>query len=287
MLALSFLPLMLLFHTELWTKKNWLSIASAGRGGVMGNWIWIDVWPCERVWWHVWSPDLQEFTDEISDICEGADKQLAWSPGSWKHAGNTYLFTDHFPISLSVSPYSWLILQILIMLLSSFTKSLPRHLEVIESKLKEISTQWAKSLAAWVSTGCCRKNSTVSLFHQRKWYSVAHVWHVFLLMVHGRPAAGSDDVRLRHLEVPRLSLRALRWQSGRNPGSVGGDHDEFEHHERWGAQCQLPAMDWWLHLMCIFAEAQRHSIPFKEELNGLLSTLSDTGDTIERWFKVR
>ena len=34
-----------------------------------------------------------------------------------------------------------------------------------------------------------------------------------------------------------------------------------------------------------FAEAQRHSIPFKEELNGLLSTLSDTGDTIERWFK--
>ena len=54
-----------------------------------------------------------------------------------------------------------------------------------------------------------------------------------------------------------------------------------------GAQCQLPAMDWWLHLMCIFAEAQRHSIPFKEELNGLLSTLSDTGDTIERWFKVR
>ena len=53
-----------------------------------------------------------------------------------------------FPISLSVSPYSWLILQVLIMLLSSFTKSLPRHLEVIESKLKEISTQWAKSLAA-------------------------------------------------------------------------------------------------------------------------------------------
>eukprot|EP00913_Durusdinium_trenchii_P023519 g22096.t1 len=33
--------------------------------------------------------------------------------------------------------------------------------------------------------------------------------------------------------------------------------------------------------------AQRHSIPFKEELNGLLSTLSDTGDTIERWFKVQ
>ena len=34
------------------------------------------------------------------------------------------------------------------------------------------------------------------------------------------------------------------------------------------------------------AQAQRHSMPFKEELNGLLSTLSDTGDTIERWFKV-
>ncbi|CAE6954500.1 Dnah5 [Symbiodinium natans] len=33
--------------------------------------------------------------------------------------------------------------------------------------------------------------------------------------------------------------------------------------------------------------AQRHSIPFKEELNGLLSTLSDTGDTIERWFKAK
>ncbi|CAE8591739.1 unnamed protein product, partial [Polarella glacialis] len=33
--------------------------------------------------------------------------------------------------------------------------------------------------------------------------------------------------------------------------------------------------------------AQRHSIPFKEELNGLLTTLSDTGDTIERWFKVQ
>eukprot|EP00931_Biecheleriopsis_adriatica_P081368 TRINITY_DN5469_c0_g1_i1.p1 TRINITY_DN5469_c0_g1~~TRINITY_DN5469_c0_g1_i1.p1 ORF type:complete len:4656 (-),score=1282.68 TRINITY_DN5469_c0_g1_i1:88-14055(-) len=33
--------------------------------------------------------------------------------------------------------------------------------------------------------------------------------------------------------------------------------------------------------------AQRHSIPFKEELNGLLTTLSDAGDTIERWFKVQ
>merc|ERR1719450_969528 len=33
--------------------------------------------------------------------------------------------------------------------------------------------------------------------------------------------------------------------------------------------------------------AQRHSIPFKEELTGLLTTLSDTGDTIERWFKVQ
>mmetsp|Transcript_3629 Transcript_3629/g.6367 ORF Transcript_3629/g.6367 Transcript_3629/m.6367 type:complete len:3156 (-) Transcript_3629:97-9564(-) len=33
--------------------------------------------------------------------------------------------------------------------------------------------------------------------------------------------------------------------------------------------------------------AQRHSIPFKEELNGLLTSLSDAGDTIERWFKVQ
>merc|ERR1719498_250507 len=32
--------------------------------------------------------------------------------------------------------------------------------------------------------------------------------------------------------------------------------------------------------------AQRHSIPFKEELTGMLTTLSDTADTIERWFKV-
>jgi len=33
--------------------------------------------------------------------------------------------------------------------------------------------------------------------------------------------------------------------------------------------------------------AQRHSIPFKEELTGMLSTLSDTGDTVEKWFKVQ
>jgi dynein heavy chain len=33
--------------------------------------------------------------------------------------------------------------------------------------------------------------------------------------------------------------------------------------------------------------AQRHSIPFKEELTTLLTTLSDTGDTVERWFKVQ
>merc|ERR1719174_1978834 len=33
--------------------------------------------------------------------------------------------------------------------------------------------------------------------------------------------------------------------------------------------------------------AQRHSIPFKEELTTMLATLSDTGDTIERWFKVQ
>merc|ERR1719353_1530135 len=33
--------------------------------------------------------------------------------------------------------------------------------------------------------------------------------------------------------------------------------------------------------------AQRHSLPFKEELLGLLTTLSDTADTIERWFKVQ
>jgi dynein heavy chain len=33
--------------------------------------------------------------------------------------------------------------------------------------------------------------------------------------------------------------------------------------------------------------AQRHSIPFKEELTGLLGTLSNTADTIERWFKVQ
>ncbi|CAK0803667.1 unnamed protein product, partial [Prorocentrum cordatum] len=33
--------------------------------------------------------------------------------------------------------------------------------------------------------------------------------------------------------------------------------------------------------------AQRHSQPFKEELTALLLQLSDTGDTIERWFKVQ
>merc|ERR1719498_2398019 len=33
--------------------------------------------------------------------------------------------------------------------------------------------------------------------------------------------------------------------------------------------------------------AQRHSIPFKEELGGMLATLSDTADTIDKWFKVQ
>jgi dynein heavy chain len=33
--------------------------------------------------------------------------------------------------------------------------------------------------------------------------------------------------------------------------------------------------------------AQRHSLPFKEELTGMLTTLSDTADTIERWFKIQ
>merc|ERR1719482_2032226 len=33
--------------------------------------------------------------------------------------------------------------------------------------------------------------------------------------------------------------------------------------------------------------AQRHSIPFKEELGTMLSTLSDTADIIEKWFKVQ
>merc|ERR1719498_769155 len=33
--------------------------------------------------------------------------------------------------------------------------------------------------------------------------------------------------------------------------------------------------------------AQRHSVPFKEELVGMLTSLSDTADTIERWFKVQ
>merc|ERR1719440_2391045 len=33
--------------------------------------------------------------------------------------------------------------------------------------------------------------------------------------------------------------------------------------------------------------AQRHSLPFKDQLVGLLTTLSDTADTIEKWFKVQ
>merc|ERR1719253_222958 len=33
--------------------------------------------------------------------------------------------------------------------------------------------------------------------------------------------------------------------------------------------------------------AQRHSQPFEEELQGMLATLSDTADTIEKWFKVQ
>merc|ERR1719443_2000194 len=33
--------------------------------------------------------------------------------------------------------------------------------------------------------------------------------------------------------------------------------------------------------------AMRHSIPFKEQLGTMLTTLSDTGDTIERWIKVQ
>jgi dynein heavy chain len=33
--------------------------------------------------------------------------------------------------------------------------------------------------------------------------------------------------------------------------------------------------------------AMRHSIPFKEQLGTMLTTLSDTGDTIERWVKVQ
>merc|ERR1719238_806532 len=31
----------------------------------------------------------------------------------------------------------------------------------------------------------------------------------------------------------------------------------------------------------------RHSIPFKEELGNMLTSLGDTGDTIERWVKVQ
>ena len=33
--------------------------------------------------------------------------------------------------------------------------------------------------------------------------------------------------------------------------------------------------------------AMRHSIPFKEQLGTMLTTLGDTGDTIERWIKVQ
>merc|ERR1719223_1691711 len=33
--------------------------------------------------------------------------------------------------------------------------------------------------------------------------------------------------------------------------------------------------------------AQRHSAPFKEDLTSLMTLLSDTMDTIERWFKVQ
>merc|ERR1719253_1480876 len=33
--------------------------------------------------------------------------------------------------------------------------------------------------------------------------------------------------------------------------------------------------------------AQRHSIPFKDQLGNMLSTLSETGDTMERWIKVQ
>ena len=33
--------------------------------------------------------------------------------------------------------------------------------------------------------------------------------------------------------------------------------------------------------------AMRHSIPFKEQLNSMLSTLSETGDIMERWIKVQ
>ena len=62
------------------------------------------------------------------------------------------------------------------------------------------------------------------------------------------------------------------------------------HHTNWKSVGDIFGQSLWsfqlLQLpMVLLAEAQRHSIPFKEELNGLLSTLSDTGDTIERWFK--
>lgn len=107
---------------------------------------------------------LNEFTDEISDICEGADKQL-----------------------------------------------------VIESKLKEISTQWE-----------------AMMFDFGTWKS-----RDYPCVLSGGKVAETQEA----LEETMMNLNTMN--------------------------------------------AQRHSIPFKEELNGLLSTLSDTGDTIERWFKVQ
>ncbi|CAJ1345300.1 unnamed protein product [Effrenium voratum] len=107
---------------------------------------------------------LNEFTDEIADICEGADKQL-----------------------------------------------------IIESKLREISTQWE-----------------AMMFDFGTWKSRDY------------PCVLSG-------------------------GKVGETQEALEE-----TMMNLNTMN-----------AQRHSIPFKEELNGLLSTLSDTGDTIERWFKVQ
>jgi len=107
---------------------------------------------------------LNEFTDEISDICEGADKQL-----------------------------------------------------VIESKLKEISTQWEGMM-----------------FDFGTWKS-----RDYPCVLSGAKVGETQEA----LEETMMNLNTMN--------------------------------------------AQRHSIPFKEELNGLLSTLSDTGDTIERWFKVQ
>lgn len=40
-------------------------------------------------------------------------------------------------------------------------------------------------------------------------------------------------------------------------------------------------------MSCNTMNAQRHSLPFKEELTTMITTLSDTADTIERWFKVQ